>query len=134
MPNYYRYECYNCGYEAVRYRNIRKCPQCGWVLERVGELRICYHGTNKKSADIIRRHGFKPLTYFGRHLEDALFMGGEYIFEVAFNAKNIPNNWQFRIEERVEPSLIVSHYQLLKHPLINNENLRAKVLSSNAIE
>jgi len=131
VPSHYRYECYNCGYEAERYRNVKKCPQCGEALERVGELRICYHGTNRETADIIKQRGFKPLTYFGRHLEDALFMGGEYIFEVAFNAKDIPNNWQFRIKEWVEPSLIVSHYQLQKYLLTNNENLRARVLASN---
>jgi len=134
MPSYYNYECFNCGYKANRYCNIKRCPQCGEVLERVGELRICYHGTDEKSASIIKREGFKPLTYFGRHLEDALFMGGEYIFEVAFNAQEIPNNWQFRIEKWIEPLLIVSHYQLQKYPIIDNEDLRAKVLASNLNE
>lgn len=102
------------------------------ISDRVGELRICYHGTDDKTAEIIKAQGFNPGTYFGRHLEDALFMGGEYIFEVVFKTKEIPDNWQFRIKEKVVPIRIVRHYRLMKSEFYSNEYLVDIILKSNS--
>lgn len=34
MPAHYWYHCDRCDYRAVRYRNVRRCPDCGGNLVR----------------------------------------------------------------------------------------------------
>ena len=34
MPKYYKFIC-NCGYAAMRYRNCKRCPNCGGDLVRI---------------------------------------------------------------------------------------------------
>jgi hypothetical protein len=34
MPLRYWYHCQDCDYEAYRYRNVRRCPDCGGILIR----------------------------------------------------------------------------------------------------
>jgi len=134
MPSYYRVQCLTCGYDEVRYRNIKKCPTCGDLLERVWVKCICYHGTNKKAAEFILNEGFKPDTWFARHLEDAISYGGNHIFEVMFKVKGLPPNWQFRNLERVSVSRIVAYYIVDKVTIFSNEKLREEICLSNELE
>lgn len=34
MPKWYRFVC-KCGYNAMRYRNCKRCPECGGDLVRI---------------------------------------------------------------------------------------------------
>jgi hypothetical protein len=45
-----------------------------------------YHGTTEENAASILREGFREHTTFGRHLEDSLNFGGDFIFIVYFTA------------------------------------------------
>ncbi|MBN1660253.1 MAG: hypothetical protein JXA93_17780 [Anaerolineae bacterium] len=37
MPQRYWYHCTQCTYRAFRYRNVRRCPDCGGQLVRETE-------------------------------------------------------------------------------------------------
>ena len=34
MPPYYWYHCESCSYRAYRYRNLKRCPDCGSLVVR----------------------------------------------------------------------------------------------------
>jgi rRNA maturation endonuclease Nob1 len=34
MPSHYWYRCTQCEYRAFRYRNVKRCPDCGGLLVR----------------------------------------------------------------------------------------------------
>jgi hypothetical protein len=68
-------------------------------------MRIRWHGTNKENALKIIKNGFLPNTHFALHLEDALEMGGSWVFMVKFNDKN--ENWQFLNKKRIPKEKIV---------------------------
>jgi rRNA maturation endonuclease Nob1 len=34
MPSHYWYYCTQCEYRAFRYRNVKRCPDCGGLLVR----------------------------------------------------------------------------------------------------
>lgn len=38
MPLRYWYHCDHCEYRALRYRNVRRCPECGGNLIREQEV------------------------------------------------------------------------------------------------
>ncbi len=134
MPSNYRVQCLVCGYDEVRYRNIKKCPTCGNLLERVLVKCICYHGTNEKAAQLILKEGFKPDTWFARHLEDAVGYGGSHIFEVRFNVNGLPSNWQFHDLEWVSADRIVAYYIIDKRTIFSSEELRREICESNEVE
>lgn len=91
-------------------------------------MKICYHGTNKTNADRILKEGFKPYTYFSRHLESALCYGGEWVFEVCFDETKVPDNWQFIIKTQRGPENIVGlkHYKNIEL-IKENKELRNKI-------
>ena len=91
---------------------------------------ICYHGTNKKNADLILKQGFRDGTFFARHLEDALGYGGKWIFEVWFCEENLPKGWQFTSNE-TPPDRIIAVYKLEKRKMLERGKLRDKVFDSN---
>jgi hypothetical protein len=64
---------------------------------REPEFITCYHGTSKENADKILNKGFKPDSWFARHIEDALGMGGSTILCVKFENKFIPKGFQFHV-------------------------------------
>lgn len=98
----------------------------------MGPQHICYHGTDEESAKLIIETGFRPGTYFGFHLEDALGYGGEYMFEVAFpRLATAPDRWQFTTDETIPPSRIVAHYRLQKTDILKNEKLRKQIFHAN---
>lgn len=66
---------------------------------------VWFHGTTKENADIILREGFRPGTFFGKHMEDALHFGGGYIFEVYF-AEAPSTYWEWCNDETIPPSEI----------------------------
>ena len=134
MPRDYRVRCLICGYDEVRYRNIKKCPVCGSLLERVSAKCICFHGTDGKAAKSILGGGFKPDTWFARHLEDAVCYGGSHIFEVAFDTGGLPSNWQFHDLKPVGVDRIVAYHRFNKETVFNNEELREEVCKSNEVE
>lgn len=42
MPLRYWYHCHKCNYRAYRYRNVKRCPDCGSNLIREeGEKLLC---------------------------------------------------------------------------------------------
>lgn len=74
-------------------------------------LKICFHGTDERSAENILREGFNEGTYFARHLEDALEYGGPHVFGVSFDEKELPPHWQFTSASKVSVDNIV-HYRI----------------------
>ena len=60
MPSYYWYKCESCRYRAERYRNIKKCPECGGNLARVAPGFACYHITTKDRLESILKNGLVP--------------------------------------------------------------------------
>jgi len=134
MPSYYRVQCLICGYDEVRYRNIKKCPVCKNLLERILVKCICYHGTDERAAKAILKEGFKPDTWFARHLEDAIGYGGSHIFEVVFKVNGLPSNWQFHDLERVSVDRIVAYHTVDKRTIFSNEKLREEICLSNSVE
>ena len=97
-------------------------------------LKICYHGTSKENVVDILRDGFREGTYFARHLENAVHMGGPHVFGVAFDtakfSHSIPH-WQFILKEVVSPSRIV-HYRVYQmREVACNERLGEEILQSN---
>jgi len=63
---------------------------------------LWFHGTIEENVESILREGFRIGTYFGRHLEDAIHMGGEWVFEVFFEKDPGPS-WQACNFDRVVP-------------------------------
>lgn len=74
-------------------------------------MRIMYHGTTAENAAKILKDGFGIGTFFARHLEDSLHMGGDYIFEVYF-AESPTEYWEYVTDKIVPPTNIRSHYKL----------------------
>lgn len=72
---------------------------------------VMFHGTSVEAAEEILRSGFAPGTYFAHHLEDALHMGGKYIFHVIFE-KDPTKCWEFITRELVPPERILMGYTL----------------------
>ncbi len=130
MPSYYRYQCLTCGYDEVRYRNMKRCPECGEALERITKQCICFHGTNEKAASNILKDGFEPDTWFARHLEDSIFYGGLHVFEVAFEIEKLPTNWQIHHLEEIPADRIIGYHIFTKRTVINKEKLRDGILLS----
>jgi len=84
---------------------------------------IAYHCTNCVGADGILAEGFRPGTWFAKHLEDAVeFGGGEHIFEVAIVDLSEPTYWQFRLTETVPTHAISRHYIFRRRILAGNEH------------
>jgi len=131
MPSYYQVQCYACGYNELRYRNVKRCPECGEFLERIMPECICFHGTNEASANNILREGFRAGTWFARHLEDAIWYGGLHIFEVVFKTEGLPANWQVHYLKEVSVDKIVGYYLFTRNTIIDNEKLRRAVLKGN---
>lgn len=71
---------------------------------------ICFHGTDRATAERISTAGFQIGTYFARHLEDALGFGGAYVFFVRFEEDEFNNLeedwWQFHLAEPISPEKI----------------------------
>jgi hypothetical protein len=84
------------------------------------EKLVCFHGTNKKAAELILEEGFNIGTYFAFHLEDAIEYGGNYIFEVLFEIEK--QGWQFSINRRKFMNDIVRHYVINISDIYKNEN------------
>ncbi len=99
------------------------------------ELEVLYHGTKfKYVAQHILRTGFKPNIYFSYDLNNAIHMGGKYIFEVVFDKKDLPSNWQVRCLNRIPSSRIarLTMFRVEKASYTNKELL--KTVFSNALE
>ena len=97
---------------------------------------ICYHGTKPRNVAGIMRDGFREGTYFARHLEDAIHMGGRHVFGVAFDKDKFSralSNWQFILREVVPPSRIVHHRVYRVRPIMLNDELQEEVLQSNLV-
>lgn len=87
---------------------------------------VWFHGTTKSASDIIVQEGFQAGTYFARHLEDALHMGGEYIFEVWFGA-DPSADWQWVTPEPVSADQIMSVYRLEPTVIFDSQECRLRV-------
>ena len=83
-------------------------------------LTICYHGTKKKNVNKILKEGFKPDTFFSTHLEDALHYGGQFVFEVAFKDKDLPDWWQVVCGNHVPSNRIICLTQHKTKKLYDN--------------
>lgn len=109
-------------------------------------LVFCYHGTSKSNAKSILKHGLEPYSYLATHLEDALYFGGPYIFEIVFKASDlevqchclnecnlIHQNWQFRVKDGVPKDRIARHYYLKRDKVFKDKKLCEEVTKSNDI-
>jgi len=77
------------------------------------------------------KDGFRPGTYFGEHLEDAVWYGGGFVFEVAFPADwTSEAGWQMTVPDRVPPSRIVGLWRFSPEQLHENGALRIAVADS----
>ncbi len=119
----------NCGFSEGEFL----CEARLVVRERTERLKICYHGTDEETADIIVEKGFKPGTYFGEHLEDALAFGGSYVFEVCFPQDTTSvSGWQFTTREWIPVDRIVrlKHIEI-KETLYEDKALGKRIFESN---
>lgn len=94
-------------------------------------MKIWFHGTNKANAESILKEGFRPDTWFAAHLEDALAFGGNYVFEVALEAKE-EVGWQIHVLEAVPADRIISHFVFQKQTLLDYPDRRREVFEANA--
>lgn len=77
---------------------------------------ICYHATTPENADLIRKTGFRPDSWFAKERWQAESVGGPCVLEVDFpddvweqvdasNPEDAPC-WQFHAAQRVPASAI----------------------------
>lgn len=100
--------------------------------EQKEELSVCWHGTSKKAAENILKEGFNKGTYFSKHLEDALGFGGNYVFAVVFETKEVKDFWwQFVCKDIISPELIISFKYYECKTIKENKDLMRKVFESN---
>lgn len=106
------------------------------VGEGTNRLKVCYHGTDGESAASIFKEGFKPGTYFGEHLEDALGFGGSYVFEVCFSKDTTSQSgWQFTTRESISRDKIVSFKRIeTVEVLYENTALGKRIFESNSLD
>lgn len=98
------------------------------------ELEVLYHGTKfKKTADKILKEGFAEYSYFAKNLNDAIGMGGKYIFQVVFLKTELPDYWQVRCENQIPPHRIIRLDKFIETPVYKNQKTE-KTLFSNADE
>jgi hypothetical protein len=99
------------------------------------QLKIWYHGTTEDAARSILREGFRAGTYFAEHLEDAVWFGGGFVFEVAFPATwTSEAGWQMTVAERFSPDRIVGLWRFTPEQLHENAALRTAVFESQPAE
>jgi len=68
---------------------------------------VLYHGTPVENVDRILKLGFSKGTYFARHLEDAIRMGGDHVFEIWM--KEDPSRcWEWICPEPIPPDRILT--------------------------
>ena len=87
--------------------------------------KIWYHGTTKVNAKKILKEGFKKGTYFADHLEDALYYGGNNVFEVRIDFKFNKGrrykafSWQVMCANNITTDHIIAYktYKILINPL-----------------
>jgi len=60
-----------------------------------------YHGTDKRTAGIIMKNGFKRGTFFSTHLEDAVGYGGKYVFEVSIKLPYDHLYWEYVSNKKI---------------------------------
>lgn len=89
-------------------------------------MSVWFHGTTKENAKVILADGFKVGTFFGQHLEDALHMGGDYIFEVWFDEKPT-DYWEYVARERIPPERIRYLYSIVPTLLHENPTLERHI-------
>ncbi len=93
-------------------------------------MKIMYHGTNYRNSINILKYGFKSGTFFSKHLEDALFFGGNYIFEVRII--NEFSYWEYVCDNIVPASEIVKYYKIPTLKILyENSDLRKKIFDWN---
>lgn len=114
--------------------NGKKCD-----FKKKERWKTYWHGTSKERAEKILKEGFKPWTYFAKSIEQSLFMGGEYIFGVAFQLDKFkepfhkdPEAWQFMNSKWIKPDKIIAlHHIKLVKTLFHNKTLRWFVFKTN---
>ncbi len=74
-----------------------------------------YHGTNKTNARKIIEQGFTVGTHFAHHLEEALELGGSWVFRIKMEDK--PINWQWLNKEHIPTERIdrLTHFRPVVH-------------------
>jgi hypothetical protein len=90
---------------------------------------IWFHGTT--SGEIARRilkYGFQPNTWFSRHLEDALALGGPHIFEVGFY--DYVDAWQMQWPDTISPERIIAYTYFEKKIILNHGSSRLRELQN----
>ena len=68
---------------------------------------IWYHGTSEENANLILKHGFRPLTHFTWDLHTSLVQGGMWVFGVYFPDKDHTQYWEWRTQEHIPPERIL---------------------------
>ena len=93
---------------------------------------IYYHGTKVDNYVQIIQEGFRPGTFFARHLEDALEFGGSVVFRVVFSKEEVANqDWQFLTWKTVKPDRIVSVTNYRPQKWYDAPRLQEQVFRSN---
>ena len=93
-----------------------------------------YHGTNKKGADIIMKDGFKRGTFFSNHLENAIYMGGPYVFQVSMRLPYDHTYWEYVSKNKIRANRIVRLTYHRKKELFKNDKLGTRIFKFNLKE
>jgi len=89
-------------------------------------MTIRFHGTTKDVAEIILKRGFKKGTHFAKHLEDALVMGGKYIFWVYFE-EDPTKYWEYISDKKTPSSRILLLRKYATSRLYQNDKLAERI-------
>ena len=90
------------------------------------ELEIWYHGTTKKHMKEILKHGFRPDTFFAKHISTAINFGGDYVFAVMFPEK-MCEYWEYVCSEAIDESQIVNIIKYKRKLLFRNRKAEKKL-------
>jgi hypothetical protein len=90
-----------------------------------------YHGTDKKTAAIILKEGFKRGTFFANHLEDAVHYGGTHVFAVSIKLPYDHTYWEYVSTNRIPARQIVDLHRYTKTKLQENKKLNDRMFKFN---
>ncbi len=103
-------------------------------MENNIELEVLYHGTKfKYIADKILKEGFQEWSFFSNNLNNAIGMGGKYVFEVVFLKNDLPDYWQVRCENSIPLNRIILLSKFKQIEVFKNKNTQDKIFD-NALE
>jgi len=90
-----------------------------------------YHGTDKKTADLIMKNGFKRGSFFATHMEDAVGYGGNYVFEVSIRLPYDHTYWEYVTPVKIPARQIMRLFRFNTTEIYKNEKLGNRMFKFN---